>query len=274
MPFPLLGEFLSDRFLGKYRTILWLSLSTARGTPASRSSRPARPASPRGARAHRPRLGRHQALRLGARRVTSSPRRTSTSSRACFALFYWIINFGSFFASALIPKTLEWWGPRVAFGIPGALYVHPRRSCSGWGATGMSTCRRPARTRTRSSASSGTPSGSGATRGGTARGHFLDVRRAAGQPRGAIDGAKAVLRVMTIFAPIPVFWALFDQEGVDLDRPGDPHGSRGPRPQAHSVAARWRLNPLLVMLIIPLQHDDPLPPPSSGEVSASRRSAA
>jgi len=37
-----------------------------------------------------------------------------------FAVFYWSINLGSFFASLLIPKTLRLWGPSVAFGIPGS----------------------------------------------------------------------------------------------------------------------------------------------------------
>jgi len=32
-------------------------------------------------------------------------------------------------------------------------------------------------------------------------------------PAEAHDGADAVLRVMLIFAPIPVFWALWDQKG-------------------------------------------------------------
>src|SRR6185436_5382307 len=35
--------------------------------------------------------------------------------------FYWIINFGSFFASLLMPIFLRRFGGAVAFGIPGAL---------------------------------------------------------------------------------------------------------------------------------------------------------
>ena len=38
-----------------------------------------------------------------------------------FDAFYWIINFGSFFASLLMPIFLRNYGPSVAFGIPGAL---------------------------------------------------------------------------------------------------------------------------------------------------------
>src|SRR4029077_14100838 len=35
--------------------------------------------------------------------------------------FYWIINFGSLFASFLMPIFLKGFGPAIAFGIPGAL---------------------------------------------------------------------------------------------------------------------------------------------------------
>ena len=38
-----------------------------------------------------------------------------------FEAFYWIINFGSFFASLLMPLFLRYLGPAVAFDVPGAL---------------------------------------------------------------------------------------------------------------------------------------------------------
>ena len=38
-----------------------------------------------------------------------------------FDAFYWIINFGSLFASLLIPLALKNLGPSWAFGIPGIL---------------------------------------------------------------------------------------------------------------------------------------------------------
>ena len=38
-----------------------------------------------------------------------------------FVAFYWIINFGSFFASLLMPIFLRDYGASVAFGIPGVL---------------------------------------------------------------------------------------------------------------------------------------------------------
>ncbi len=45
-------------------------------------------------------------------------------ARKVFDAFYWIINFGSFFASLLMPIFLRNYGPAVAFGIPGVADVH------------------------------------------------------------------------------------------------------------------------------------------------------
>jgi POT family proton-dependent oligopeptide transporter len=42
-------------------------------------------------------------------------------AKVVFDAFYWTINFGSFFASLLMPLFLRSYGPAVAFGIPGIL---------------------------------------------------------------------------------------------------------------------------------------------------------
>ncbi|WP_437666589.1 POT family MFS transporter [Sorangium sp. So ce1182] len=246
--FPLLGGFLSDRFFGKYRTILWLSLVYCAGHACLAVFE----SSPTGFYAGLALI----ALGSGGIKPCVSAHvgdqfaeENKHLVKHVFALFYWIINFGSFFASALIPKTLEWFGPRVAFGIPGVLmliatvvfwmgrdrYVHVPPTGKNphsflrvlWDAV---RGRRDAR-------------------GGAARGRFLEAARGR-HPEGAIDGARAVLRVMTIFAPIPVFWALFDQKGstwvvqatrMDLDVLG----------YRLAPSQLMALNPLMVMLIIP-----------------------
>lgn len=243
--FPLLGGFLSDRFFGKYRTILWLSLVYCAGHACLAIFEQ----SPTGFYAGLALI----ALGSGGIKPCVSAHVGDQFSeenkhlvKHVFALFYWIINFGSFFASALIPKTLEWFGPRVAFGIPGVLmliatlvfwlgrdrYVHVPPT----GENPHSFLR------VLWDAARG-------GRDGAARGHFLDAARGR-HPEGAIEGAKAVLRVMTIFAPIPVFWALFDQKGstwvvqatrMDLEVLG----------HRLAPAQLMALNPLLVMLIIP-----------------------
>ncbi|WP_437930383.1 POT family MFS transporter [Sorangium sp. So ce291] len=247
--FPLLGGFLSDRFLGKYRTILWLSLVYCAGHACLAVFE----SSPTGFYAGLALI----ALGSGGIKPCVSAHVGDQFSeenkhlvKHVFALFYWIINFGSFFASALIPKTLEWFGPRVAFGIPGVLmliatlvfwmgrdrYVHVPPT----GENPHSFLR---------VLWDGVRGGRDA-RGGAARGRFLEAARGR-HPEGAIDGARAVLRVMTIFAPIPVFWALFDQKGstwvvqatrMDLDVLG----------YRLAPSQLMALNPLMVMLIIPL----------------------
>ncbi|HTN83027.1 MAG TPA: POT family MFS transporter [Sorangium sp.] len=246
--FPLLGGFLSDRFFGKYRTILWLSLVYCAGHACLAVFE----SSPTGFYAGLALI----ALGSGGIKPCVSAHVGDQFSeenkhlvKHVFALFYWIINFGSFFASALIPKTLEWFGPRVAFGIPGVLmliatlvfwmgrdrYVHVPPT----GKNPHSFLR---------VLWDGVRGGRDA-RGGAARGRFLDAARGR-HPEGAIDGARAVLRVMTIFAPIPVFWALFDQKGstwvvqatrMDLDVLG----------YRLAPSQLMALNPLMVMLIIP-----------------------
>src|SRR3546814_4894224 len=42
-------------------------------------------------------------------------------AKVFYDAFYWIIKFGSFFASLLMPIFLREYGPSVAFGIPGLL---------------------------------------------------------------------------------------------------------------------------------------------------------
>src|SRR3546814_11724862 len=42
-------------------------------------------------------------------------------AKVFYDAFYWIINFGSFFAALLMPIFLREYGPSVAFGIPGLL---------------------------------------------------------------------------------------------------------------------------------------------------------
>jgi proton-dependent oligopeptide transporter, POT family len=120
--FPLLGGWLSDRFFGKYNTIFWLSLlySAGQGCLALYVHN---------------RTGFYVGLFLialgsgGIKPLISSfvgdqfDQSNKHLSKKVYDGFYWIINFGSFFASLLMPIFLRDLGPRIAFGIPGILML-------------------------------------------------------------------------------------------------------------------------------------------------------
>jgi POT family proton-dependent oligopeptide transporter len=118
--FPLLGGWLADRYLGKYRTIFWLSLVYCVGQACL-------------AFFVHDRMGFYTGLFLialgsgGIKPCVSAfvGDQFDSSNRhlasVVYDAFYWIINFGSFFASLLVPYFLKVYGPMVAFGIPGVL---------------------------------------------------------------------------------------------------------------------------------------------------------
>ncbi|CAN5914597.1 oligopeptide:H+ symporter [soil metagenome] len=118
--FPLLGGWLADRFFGKYNTILWFSLiycvgqgllalfvDTVHGFFAGLALIA---------------LGSGGIKPLVASFMGDQFDETNKDlAKKVFDAFYWIINFGSFFASLLMPVLLVMFGPRVAFGVPGIL---------------------------------------------------------------------------------------------------------------------------------------------------------
>jgi proton-dependent oligopeptide transporter, POT family len=118
--FPLLGGWLSDRFFGKYNTVLWFSLVYCAGHACL-------------ALFEDNRNGFYTGLFLialgsgGIKPLVVSfvgdqfTRENKHLAKIVFDAFYWTINFGSFFASLLMPLFLREYGPSVAFGIPGIL---------------------------------------------------------------------------------------------------------------------------------------------------------
>src|SRR6186713_1958495 len=118
--FPLLGGWLADRFLGKYHTIFWLSLIYCMGHLCLALFESSRPGFYAG-------LG---LIALGAGGIKPCvasfvgdqfDQTNKHRAKVVFDAFYWIINFGSFFASLLMPIFLRQLGPAVAFGVPGVL---------------------------------------------------------------------------------------------------------------------------------------------------------
>lgn len=127
--FPMIGAILADRLLGKFHVIFWVSLLYIAG---------------HGVLALGGRLGEmHQfsateiammagltLIAVGAGGIKPcvsanvgdqfSAKNGHLVTRV-FQIFYFSINFGSFFASLLIPRLNKTFGPEVAFGVPGAL---------------------------------------------------------------------------------------------------------------------------------------------------------
>jgi len=244
--FPLLGGWLSDRFFGKYRTILWVSVLYCVGQFSLALSSGWKP-------------GFYTGLILIA--LGSGGIKPCVSSfvgdqfdesnkhlvRGVFGLFYWIINFGSFFASLTIPLVLPAFGPTVAFGIPGVLmaiatvifWLGRKRYVdlppSGPNPHGVlrvvrSACR--------------------AWRSGRSRAAgFLDGALSEHPPE-AVAALRAVLRVIPIFLLVSVFWSIFDQKASTVVIQGKQmvRTILGMTIQESQMQA---LNPLLVMILIP-----------------------
>jgi proton-dependent oligopeptide transporter, POT family len=241
---PLAGGWLADRFWGRYQVILWLSLGYVAGhaTIALWETRWGLAVGlgliALGSGGIKPCVSAYcgDQFRPGQRRLLER----------VFALFYWMINMGSFSAKLLIPVLLRWRGPALAFAVPGllmavalAVFWAGRRQYVNEPPSGpnphsfLRVLASALRRRTAGAAG------------------WLDRARA-DHPAEAVDGARAVLRVAGVFAATLAFWALFDQQGsswilqaqrMDGQLWGDV------RLEASQIPA---LNPLLVLLGIPL----------------------
>lgn len=156
----------------------------------------------------------------------------------------WSINFGSLFASLFIPVILRRWGPAPAFGVPGVLMFIA--TVIFWAGRKHYVKEPPTGPNPNSFLQvlatawqlRGAPGGGWAAAG-------------ARHSEGAVAGARAVLRVLLVFAPIPFFWALFDQKAstwvlqakqMDL----------AVGPFTFDPAQMQFINPALVMILIPL----------------------
>ncbi len=120
---PLIGALISDLVFGKYNVIIWLSLVYCAGHAALALMGVA--GDPTlwlyvglgliaiGAGGIKPCVSAHVGDQFGSKNQHLLVK--------IFNWFYFSINLGSFASTALTPWTLEWYGPHVAFGIPGIL---------------------------------------------------------------------------------------------------------------------------------------------------------
>ncbi len=252
---PLLGGWIADRFWGRYKTILWISLFYVLGhlTLALWESRAGF-------------ITGLVLITLGAGGIKPcvsafvgdqfTPDQKAMMQRV-YGWFYWVINLGSASAKLLIPWLLRRHGPAVAFAVPGIFMAIA--TLVFWAGT---------RHYVRAPPSGPNPHGflnvlwSAARRAGTHRAgeSWLDTARQV-HPAEAVDGARAVLRIIGVFAAVTIFWALFDQTGSSWVLQGKQLiGTLGPFTFGGTVVGPWELdaaqlqalNPFLVMALVPL----------------------
>ncbi|MHB1309312.1 MAG: POT family MFS transporter [Limisphaerales bacterium] len=204
---PLVGAWIADRWWGRYHTILYLSLLYCVGNIVLAVT-----------------VGSETGLYLGLALIAIGtggikpcvsafagdqfgPERSHLLPKI-YGMFYWSINFGSFFAFAFLPSVRDNYGYRWAFGIPGLAML--LATSIFWLGTRKYVIKPPLR--------------------GPQKGGFLKVfgyalrhrsHRRPGQgfwdvaldkfAPSEVEAARAVVGILIIFAPVPMFWALFDQ---------------------------------------------------------------
>ncbi len=283
--FPLLGGLIADRWLGRYRTILYLSVLYCLGHLCL-------------ALADGSETGFYAGLVLialgsgGIKPCVSAfvgdqfDTRTQHHAKLVFDIFYWIINFGSFFSSLLIPWTLKQWGPAVAFGIPGVLmavatlifwagrhryvnvppapggdphsFVPVARDAllgSGTGRAALGVAVLGAVAGGFSIPTLGFVPGvciglvAFLAAAGVGTWFHLDAARIH-HPEEAVEGVRSVLRLLILFALVTPFWSLFDQKASTWVL----QAGAMTRPDWFQPSQMQALNPALVMLLIPVNN--------------------
>ncbi len=251
---PLLGAWVSDRFWGRYRTILWISLAYCVGHAVLAlgdvlGTREARTAClytglmliAFGSGGIKPCVSAF----LGDQFKPSQ----SHLLRKAYAAFYWAINFGSFFSMLLIPQIKEhsWaW----AFGIPGifmaiATFVF-------WLGTRRYTMIPPSRV-TRSAGFLAVLSEALRSRRRRPPGSSLWEGALGRYSQEEVRAASSVGPILSVFAMIPVFWALFDQTHSTWVAQGKQMiAVQLPFKLVLDAAAMQSINPLMVMILVPL----------------------
>ncbi|QDZ88980.1 oligopeptide:H+ symporter [Shewanella decolorationis] len=287
--FPLLGGWIADRFFGKYNTILWLSLLYCVGHAFL-------------AIFEHSVQGFYTGLFLialgsgGIKPLVSSfmgdqfDQSNKSLAQKAFDMFYFTINFGSFFASLSMPLLLKNFGAAVAFGIPGVLmfiatvffwlgrkrYVHmPPEPKDPHGF--LPVIRSALLTKLEGKANiglvlaliggvsaayalvniptlgivAGLCSAMVLLMGFVGIGASLQLERARGlHPDAAVDGVRSVLRILVLFALVTPFWSLFDQKASTWIL----QANDMVKPSWFEPAMMQALNPLLVMLLIPFNN--------------------
>ncbi|XP_076170148.1 peptide transporter family 1 [Ptiloglossa arizonensis] len=260
--FPLFGAMLADSLLGKFRTILYLSIVYAVGqillslTAAPPIGLPPREFSLVGLLLIALGTGgiKPCVAAFGGDQFVLPQQERYLST--FFSFFYFSINFGSLISSFLTPMlrsnvtcfgytscySLAFFVPAVLMILSIVIFVIGRPLYKVMKPTGnivliVSKCISHAIYKK-------------ATSKDEKREHWLDHADDA-YDKPLIDDIKAALQVMKLFIPIPIFWALFDQQGsrwaIQAARMDGVIGNFLIQPDQMQV-----LNPLLVLIFIPL----------------------
>ena len=217
---PLLGALIADIFLGKYLTILLLSIVYCLGH-AALACMGSFGNSPwwlfgglllicLGSGGIKPCVSAHVGDQFGKKNYHLLSR--------IYNWFYFSINFGSFFSTLLTPWLLEKYGPHWAFGVPGGLMAI---------ATFMFWLGRKRFIHI-------PPSGFGFFKEAFSR-----------------DGIVALCKLIPLFTFIAVFWSLYDQTGSSWVL-------QAQQMNLNFLGIRWlesqvqAVNPILILIFIPL----------------------
>ncbi len=287
--FPLLGGWLADRFFGKYDTVFWLSLVYVAGHACLAYFENNVNGFYLGLSLIALGSGGIKPL-VSSFVGDQFDRTNKGKAKLVYDMFYWSINFGSFGASLLMPIFLRDYGPSVAFGIPGLLmfaavmvfwmgrkkYVHVPPA-----APDPDSFTRVARTALMAAKPGQARPGLSVARLGVAGavacllmtpqwgfviaacgalvlllafggvGTAMQLERARGvHPDQAVEGVRAVLRILIIFALVTPFFSLFDQKASTWVV----QAGAMDKPSWFLPAQMQALNPALVMLLIPFNN--------------------
>ncbi len=249
---PLFGAWLSDKIIGRYHTILWVSLFYCAGHGVLACSDFA-------GGVHGKMICLFTGLALiafgsgGIKPCVSAfmgeqftPEQSHLMQKA-YGAFYWAINFGSFFSFLVVPWVKNHHGYSPAFAVPGILMAVA--TFIFWRGKRFYII---------------VPTNREKQHAGFFHVYFttLFMKRAAGKTfwqaaRGKfseneVAAARSVLPILFVFATIPMFWALYDQGNSTWVLQGlkmSPVYLLGLNISAEQMQS---LNPLLIMLFVPV----------------------
>jgi POT family proton-dependent oligopeptide transporter len=248
---PLLGAWLSDKILGRYKTIFWVSLLYCLGHGTLACSDFFGPE------------GKLNCLFIGLTLIAFGsggikpcvsafmgeqfrPEQSHLMQKA-YGAFYWAINFGSFFSFLVVPWVKNHHGYSLAFGVPGILmavatfifwrgkkyYVitPTNREANHTGFfkvvfTTLFKLREPGKKFWES-----------------ARTRFTENEVAA---------ARSVLPILFVFATIPMFWSLYDQTSSTWVLQGERMSNVNLLGLDVGAEQMQSLNALLILLFVPV----------------------